>query len=66
MTPGIGFAGDEFTDADNVILDTAGSVDNSIAGETTIDSLSEEGFARWTTGLNQPADNTLNIPATDG
>lgn len=59
LSPGAGLAGGEFESADQAVMLTEGSIDNSIAGETTITSTVEDGRTFWAGGLDQPEDNVL-------
>ncbi len=58
-TPGGAKAGSEFESADQAVMWTEGSIDNSVAGETTIHSLVDQGETFWAGGLDQPANNVL-------
>ena len=58
VTPGTGWAGEEFESADQASMQN-GSINNDVAGETTITSFVENGETHWEGGLDQPANNTL-------
>ena len=58
-SPGTALGGEEFSQADAAEMLTPGSIDNSLAGETTITSFVDDGLTRWTTGIDQPAGHNL-------
>ncbi len=59
LDPTTGLAGTEFVDADQAVMVTPGTIDNSVAGETRIESFVDDGITDWKGGLDQPEDNTL-------
>ena len=58
-SPGTALGGEEFSQADAAEMLTPGSIDNGVAGETTITSFVDDGLTRWTAGLEQPAGHSL-------
>lgn len=58
VSPGTGWAGDEFDSANQATMQD-GTIDNAVSGETTITSFVENGETQWEGGLDQPADNVL-------
>ncbi|MEM9174088.1 MAG: hypothetical protein AAGC67_02550 [Myxococcota bacterium] len=59
LTPTSGFAGEEFQSANDAVMVTPGTIDNTQAGITIIQSDQRQGRTDWRGGFDQPAENTL-------